>query len=153
MYEFLDHPVTGLDHGGRFLIWSMRNWVRAMGERTCPATAIGTAFARWNMIAGLQPFLRMMTLFNRSGLETFQFCALPCNHVSEHEAIILSVVCALHDRRPAEVQGTLALLVEEDAVGDLLDSLNALGDCMARAAIFPERRLGVTGPSSDLPSA
>ena len=43
MYEFLDRPVTGLDHGGRFLVWSMRSWVKAMGERQCPGTALGSA--------------------------------------------------------------------------------------------------------------
>lgn len=139
MYDFLDRPVTTLDHGGRFLVWSMRSWVKAMGERQCPASAIANAFARWNMIAGLQPFLHMMTLFNRNGLETFQFCALACNHVSEHEAIILSLVCALHDERPQVLRDTLALLVEEDAIGDLLAALSALGRMMDEATIFPSR--------------
>ncbi|MBW8753393.1 MAG: hypothetical protein JF595_04475 [Sphingomonadales bacterium] len=139
MYDFLDRPVTDLDHGGRFLVWSMRSWVKAMGLRQCPGTALGAAFARWSMIAGLQPFLRMMTLFNRNGLETFQFCALACNHVSEHEAIILSLVCALRDERPEMLRDTLALLVEEDSLGDLLGALTALGRLMDEAAIFPRR--------------
>jgi hypothetical protein len=139
MYDFLDRPVTTLDHGGRFLIWAMRSWVKAMGERQCPGGALGSAFARRNMIAGLQPFLRMMALFNRSGLETFQFCALACNHVSEHEAIIVSLVCALRDERPETLRDTLALLVEEDSLGDLLAALTALGRLMDEAAIFPGR--------------
>jgi len=139
MYDFLDRPVTTLDHGGRFLVWSMRSWVKAMGERQCPASTIANAFARWNMIAGLQPFLRMMTLFNRNGLETFQFCALACNHISEHEAIILSLVCALRDERPEVLRDTLALLVEEDTIGDLLTALSALGRLMDEASIFPSR--------------
>lgn len=139
MYEFLDRPVTSLDHGGRFLIWSMRSWVKAMGDRQCPGSVLGNAFARWNMIAGLQPFLRMMALFNRNGLETFQFCALACNHVSEHEAIILSLVCALRDSRPEMLRDTLALLIEEDSVGDLLAALSALGRVMDEATIFPAR--------------
>lgn len=95
MYEFVDRPVTSLDHGGRFLVWSMRSWVKAMGERSCPAGAIAPAFGQWRMLSGLQPFLRIMALFNRHGLENFQFCALPCNHVSEHEAIIVSLICNL----------------------------------------------------------
>ena len=145
MYQFLDRPVTSLDQGGRFLIWSMRSWVKAMGERQCPATAIGTAFARWNMIRGLQPFLRMMALFNRNGLETFHFCALPCNHVSEHEAIIVSLVCALREGRPERLGDTLALLVDEDSIGEVIASLTALGDSMDAAAIFPSRRLAAAG--------
>ena len=139
MYEFLDRPVTSLDPGGRFLVWSMRSWVKAMGDRMCPATVVGGAFARWNMIRGLQPFLKMMTIFNRSGLETFHFCALPCNHVSEHEAIILSIVCLLRDSRPDSVRDTLALLVEEDSIGELIDALTALGGTLVEAAIFPIR--------------
>lgn len=139
MYDFLDRPVTGLDHGGRFLVWSMRSWVKAMGDRRCPGSALGAAFARRNMIAGLQPFLRMMALFNRNGLETFQFCALACNHVSEHEALILSLVCSLRDSRPQQLRDTLALLIEEDSLGDLLGALSALGRMMDEAAIFPAR--------------
>lgn len=139
MYDFLDRPVTSLDPGGRFLVWSMRSWVKAMGDRQCPATVVGGAFARWNLIRGLQPFLKMMTIFNRTGLETFHFCALPCNHVSEHEAIILSLVCSLRDDRPDTLQGTLALLVEEESIGDLIEALTALGSTMNDAAIFPMR--------------
>jgi hypothetical protein len=139
MYDFLDRPVTGLDHGGRFLVWSMRSWVKAMGERQCPGTALGGAFARWNVIAGLQPFLRMMALFNRNGLDTFQFCALACNHVSEHEAIILSLVCSLRDSRPQVLRDTLALLVEEESIGDVIESLSAIGRIMDEGAIFPAR--------------
>ena len=139
MYDFLDRPVTSLDHGGRFMIWSMRSWVKAMAERQCPGSAIGAAFARWNMIAGLQPFLRVMALINRHGLESFQFCALACNHVSEHEAIILSLVCSLRDSRPDTLRDTLALLVEDDSIGDQIGALSALGRMMDEAAIFPSR--------------
>ena len=139
MYDFVDRPIPTLDRGGRFLVWSMRSWVKAMGDRQCPATVIGGAFARWNLIRALQPFLKAMTIFNRAGLETFHFCALPCNHVSEHEAIILSLVCALRDDRPDALQGTLALLVEEDSIGDLIEALTALGGAMDEAAIFPMR--------------
>jgi hypothetical protein len=139
MYDFLDRPVTGLDQGGRFLVWSMRSWVKTMGERQCPGSMLGAAFARWNMIAGLQPFLRMMALFNRNGLETFQFCALACNHVSEHEAIILSLVCGLRDERPDRLRDTLGLLIEDDSIGDVLAAMTSLGRIMEEEAIFPAR--------------
>jgi hypothetical protein len=140
MYDFVDRPVTNLDQGGRFLVWSMRRWVNALRERQCPASAIGPAFAKWKMITGLQPFHRAMLTFNSRALETFRFCPLPCNHVSEHEAIILSLVCSLRDSRPQAVRDTLALLVEEDSIGDMLEALSALGGCMDRAAIFPARK-------------
>lgn len=139
MYDYLDRPVTSLDHGGRFLVWSTRSWVKAVGERQCPASAIARAFGKWNMVAGLQPFLRMMALFNRHGLENFQFCALQCNHVSEHEAIIIALVSASADNGRIPVRGTLDLLVEEEAVGDLIVSISSLGRAMALAGIFPGR--------------
>ncbi|MCB2072575.1 MAG: hypothetical protein H6917_04410 [Novosphingobium sp.] len=145
MYDFLDRPVTTLDHGGRFLIWAMRSWVKAMEDRQCPGHALGAAFAKWKMISGLQPFLHVMALFNRHGLETFGFCRLQCNHVSEHEAIIISLVCSLRDSRPEFVRDTVALLVEEDHIGDLIASLSALGRSMDEAAIFPAR----TAPVAD----
>lgn len=142
MYEFVDRPVTSLDHGGRFLVWSMRSWVKAMGERSCLAGAIAPAFGQWRMLSGLQPFLRIMALFNRHGLENFQFCALPCNHVSEHEAIIVSLICNLREGRSDLVHDTLTLLVDEEAIGDLLSSLSLLGTAMAAAALLPGRDRG-----------
>lgn len=151
MYEFVDRPVTSLDHGGRFLVWAMRSWVKAMGERTCPAGAIAPAFGQWRMLMGLQPFLRVMALFNRHGLENFQFCALPCNHVSEHEAIIVSMVCGLRDCRPDAVRDTLAFLVEEEAIGEALAALANLGRAMEAAAIYPVR--SASGAASPAPRA
>jgi hypothetical protein len=141
MYDFVDRRVTDLDHGGRFLIWSMRRWTGAMSEQRCPGGAIGGAFARWRMIAGLQPFLRMMALLNRHGLETFRFCPLGCNRVAEHEAIVLSLVRGLHDAPGQALRDTLALLVEDDAIGDILAALSAFGCAMDQAAIFPARPL------------
>jgi hypothetical protein len=139
MYEFVDRPVTSLNSGGRLLVWSMRSWVKAMGERTCPGDTIAPVFARSHILPGLQPFLRMMALFNRRGLENFQFCALSCNRTSEHEAIIVSLLCGLRDSRPDTVRDTLALLVEEEAIGDLLVALTDLGRTMEMAAIYPVR--------------
>jgi len=139
MYDFLDRRVAHLDEGGRFLVWSMRVWVKVMGERRCPVTVIAPAFARWKMIGGLAHFHRAMALFNRDALDTLGFSPLPCHHVSEHEALILSLVCSLRDGRPEAVRDTLALLVEEDSVGDLLAALTGLGLCLAEAGIYPQR--------------
>jgi hypothetical protein len=146
MYEFLDRPVTGLDHGGRFLVWSMRSWVGAAGEKTCPANRLAPAFARWQMLSGFQPFLRMMALFNRYGLAELGFGALRCNHVSEHEAIILSLLASLRDGRRARLPATLAMLVDEDGIGGLIEALAQLGNAMDAAGIYPQP------PVAELPS-
>lgn len=68
-------------------------------------------------------------------LGEFQFCALQCKHVSEHEAIIISLVCGLRESRPATVRQTLDLLVEEEAVGDLILALSHLGKAMDEAGV------------------
>ncbi len=104
------------------------------------------SLSKWNMLSGLQPFLRMMAQFNRHGLHNFQFCALPCNHVSEHEAIIISLVCSLRDSRPESVKSTLALLVEDEVIGDVIASMSALGRAMDAAGIYPDRP-GANAPS------
>lgn len=137
MYEFVDRPVTSLDHGGRFLVWSMRAWVKSMHDSRCPCTAIGPAFAKSKMVTGLPSFHTMMLIFNRDALETFRFCALECNRVSEHEALILSFVHGIRMSRPDMVRKTLALVVDEDAVPDLVAAIVALGRTMSERDIFP----------------
>ncbi|MEW9854315.1 hypothetical protein [Novosphingobium sp. M1R2S20] len=137
MYQFVDRELEKLDCGSRFLVWSMRAWVTSMGQRTCPAQALAPAFARWRMIGGLQAFHRTMLLFNRDALETFGFAPLACSRVSEHEAVILSLIIALRDQGAGMARGTLELMVQEEAVGDLLDSLTKVGAALAMAGIFP----------------
>lgn len=139
MYEFLDRPVTGLNHGGRFLVWSMRTWVGSVTDRICPASRLAPAFSSWSMLPGLPPFLGMMALFNQHGLTNFGFCSLRCNRISEHEALIMSMICSLRDGRPERLQGTLALLVNNDRIGDLISALSSLAQAMDIAGIYPDR--------------
>lgn len=139
MYDFVDRPVASLDHGGRFLIWSMRAWVRSMHHGRCPCTAIGPAFAQFKMIAGLPNFHMMMMIFNRDALETFRFCALECGRVSEHEALILSLIYGMRMSRPEVVRATLVLVVDEDSITPLVTAVASLGQAMAGAGIFPDK--------------
>lgn len=137
MYQFVDRPLSTLDPGCRFLVWSMRAWVMMLGNRSCPAQAIAPAFARWRMIGGLQPFHRVMLIFNRDALETFAFCGLGCDRVSEHEAIILGLSHQLRESGLKATRDTLQLLVAEDGIGDLLEAMSGLNAAMAVAGIFP----------------
>lgn len=137
MYQYVDRPLNTLDEGCRFLVWSMRAWVTAIGHKRCPAQLLAPAFARWRMIGGLQPFHRAMMLFNRDALETFAFCPLACPHVSEHEAVILELITSLRDRGAQATRETLELLVCDDSLGDMLDALARLGAVLAIAGIFP----------------
>ncbi|KHK90622.1 hypothetical protein [Novosphingobium malaysiense] len=137
MYQYVDRPLNTLDEGCRFLVWSMRAWVTAMSHKRCPAQMLAPAFAKWKMIGGLQPFHRAMLLFNRDGLETFAFCSLACTHVSEHEAVILELVTSLRDRGAQPTRQTLDLLLAEESVGEMLETLSKLGAVLAIAGIFP----------------
>ena len=142
MYDYIDRPVTQLGRGGRFLIWSMRSWVQAMRGEPCPSSVLAPAFAKWKMIGGLQPFHRAMLLLNRDALETFGFCSLTCNRVSEHEAIMLTLIGAAGTGHRQRLRETLALIVEEDSVGDLLRSLCELAGAMSAAMLLPEAPAG-----------
>lgn len=137
MYDFVDRPVTSLDHGGRFLIWSMRSWVKSIHEGRCPCTAIGPAFSKWKMIAGLPHFQTMMLIFNRDARKTFSFGPLDCNRVREHEALIITLVCAMRAGRGGTVRATLALMVKEEVTTELMTAVAALARTMADANIFP----------------
>ena len=137
MYQYVDRPLNSLDEGCRFLVWSMRAWITTLGRRQCPAQALAPAFAKWRMIGGLQPFHRAMLLFNRDALETFAFCPMACSHVSEHEAVILELITSLRDCGPQQTRDTLEMVISEESVGDMLETLSKLGAAMAIAGIFP----------------
>ncbi len=146
MYQYVDRPLSTLDEGSRFLVWSMRAWVTAISRRHCPAQMLAPAFAKWRMIGALQPFHRAMMIFNRESLETLQFCPVGCDHISEHEAILLEVVTSLRTRGPADTRATLELFVGEDAVGDLLGTLSRIGGALAIAGIFPGEAVELRSP-------
>lgn len=150
MYEFVDRPVTALDRGDRFLVWSMRSWVKTMCKgQQCPASAVAPAFAQWKMIGGLQHFHQAMLLLNRDSLEKLRFCSLNCNHVSEDEAIILSLIRSLRENNPQTVRDTIALIIDEDSIGDLLGALSALGSALEEADLFSTS----TGENPDAPGS
>lgn len=137
MYAFVDRPVLSLDHGGRFLIWTVRNWVTAMAEGRCAAAAVGPAFAKWNLMRAFAPFHRMLTLLNLHGLQTFSVAPLQCRHVAEHEALFLAILTGVERRQPAVLHGTATLMVEEEHVPALIEAVAELGGAMLTAGFFP----------------
>lgn len=137
MYDLVDRPVTTLDAGGRFLVWAMRSWVKTGSDGGCSASAIAPAFAKWRMIGGLQPFHRAMLILSGGALETIRFCALSCNHVSEHEAILIGLVRSLGGGQAVAAHDTVALMVEEDRVSDCFDAFAGLAAAMGHAEILP----------------
>lgn len=147
MYDYLDQPVANLDHGGRFLIWSMRHWVQAMHERQCPACVIGPAFMKWRIMPGLAPFQTMMATLNLHARHDISFAPCRCAHVSEDEALLLGLIAGTRRRTAEAMTETLALVVNEDRVGTLRDSIAALAEIMAGASIIPGKPHPVARPA------
>lgn len=137
MYQFVDRPVTCLDKGCRFLVWSIRSWTLLAKARRCPGPALAPAFAKWRMIGGLQPFLRLMLTLDRDSLDTMRFCSLNCQRISEHEAILLALSAMTARGEMCAARDTLGLLVGEDAIGDALGALAALCAALDQAGIVP----------------
>ena len=138
MYDFVDRPVTSLDHGGRFLIWSMRSWVRTVHAGHCPCTAIGPAFSKWGMVVGLPHFNMLMTILNKEALNNVNFGPLGCRRVREDEAIIINLIRGLYVGRHDQVRETIQLLVDADATANMMTAVTALGHAMVNAGLFPE---------------
>jgi hypothetical protein len=137
MYDFVDRRLTQLDGGSRFLVWSMRLWVTAIGLGQCPTPAVAPAFARWRAIGALGPFMKTMALLNREALETFHFRPVSCGQVSEHEAIVLSVIRGLDRGEVLAATETMAMLVEFEALGELVDALSSLVVALAPLGLCP----------------
>ncbi len=143
MYDYLDQPVAHLDHGGRFLVWSMRHWVQAMHNRQCPACVIGPTFAKWRIMPALAPFQTMMATLNIHALHDLSFAPSRCSHVSEDEALLIGLIAGSRQRSAADMSATLALVVSGDRVEPLRDSIAALGEIMAEAGIIPGKPVPV----------
>ena len=139
MYDFVDRPVTSLDHGGRFLIWSMRSWVEALNKRQCPPHVLAKVFARYNMIVALGHFHMVMMLLSRDSLETLSFGPLPCNMVTESEAVLLSLFRAARDEPVDQLNETLGMVVADDSSSSLFAALTAMSQQLSIANLIPEK--------------
>lgn len=138
MYDFVDQRVTSLDNGGRFLIWSMRNWVTALGQRQCPPNAIGPAFAKWGMIAALPHFHMTMILLSRDSLMTLKFSPVNCLVVAEDEALMLGLFRSVACDRPEKPRETLELIIAEDSVPALIKALVGVTLHLNNTGLVPE---------------
>lgn len=76
-------------------------------------------------------------------METFRFCSLNCNLVTEHEALILSVFQGMRMSRPDVVRATLELVVEEIAVADLVPVILSLGRSLTEAGLYSNAANGM----------
>lgn len=137
MYEFVDRRVTGLGLGGRFMIWAMRQWIETLGEGRCPCSGIGPTFQKWGMMAGFPHFHLMMAVLNRDATEQLRFAPVDHDHVTEHQALMLSMVAGSHAADDARTQGTVSLIVRPQAVDPVTMALAGLAEALAAAGLLP----------------
>lgn len=122
MYDLIDRPVMKLAPGGRFLIWAMRGWIQSATRGNCPPGALAPAFARHGVLPALPHLHMMLAELNRRATRQIAFSPLACNHIGDDEAVLLQV-CRDATDNPPRARATLALLLEEEAVGPAFSAL------------------------------
>lgn len=125
MYGFVDRPVQNLCDSGRFLLWAMRNWTRAVEQGHCPPRAMAHSFSGMGVLAMLPDFHMAMALINRDGLERIMVAPLEYPRVMEHEAVLLSLWRDLANADFDRMRATLALLIDEDTVQPVARAMTA----------------------------
>ncbi|MFT3964665.1 MAG: hypothetical protein QM690_02130 [Sphingobium sp.] len=126
MYDYLDRPVGALDEGSRFIIWSMRGWTQSMAERRCPPSVLGSAFERSQLGDALPHFHMAMMALNRDGIEKMGFGSISCPHVSEAEAILISLLRLIGRGEKDAADATIRLLVREETTQIFKRALTAV---------------------------
>jgi hypothetical protein len=122
MYDLIDRPVMRLAPGGRFLIWTMRGWIQSATRGHCPPGALAPAFARHGVLPALPHLHMMLAELNRRATRKIAFSPLACQFIGDDEAVLLQV-CRDVVEAPPRARATLALLLEEEAVGPAFTAL------------------------------
>jgi hypothetical protein len=133
----MDRKVATLDQGGRFLIWAMRNWVFATGERRCALPAIGPAFFKHGMEQAASCFHMAMMILNREALLTLRFAPINCAVVSEDEALLLNLFATAGSDMGGTTVPTLKLMVQAASVPALHRALTGVAGHLHDAGLTP----------------
>jgi hypothetical protein len=122
MYDFVDRPVTRLGSGGRFLLWAMRGWIHAATRGQCPPEAIAPAFAHFGVLPALPHLHSLLAELNRRATRKIAFSPMSHRMIGDDEAVLLQL-CRDAGANPPRARGTLALLLEEEAIGPSFSAL------------------------------
>lgn len=139
MYDFVDRPVGALNTGGRVLVWSMRQWVKAASAKRCPCSDVGPAFHHWGLLGGLSHFHVMMMSIARNSRQRMYFCEPECCCIGESEALLLELFCTLRERGDADFRQTAGLILQDAAVLPFETAATSLGWTLTGRNMFPER--------------
>lgn len=122
MYDFVDRPVGQLEPGGRLLLWAMRRWIHAASQKTCPPGALAPAFARHGVLPALPHVHTLLAELNRQARRSISLSPLAYHLIGDDEAVLLQL-CRDADLDPPRAKATLALLLEEEAIGTAFSAL------------------------------
>ena len=143
MYDFVDRPVGQLLPGGRLLLWAMRRWILAASQKTCPPGALAPAFAHRGVLPALPHVHALLAELNRQARRSISLSPLAHHLIGDDEAVLLQL-CRDADLDPPRARATLALLLDEEAVGAafsaLLSAVSRLRDgALGEVAMMPDR--------------
>lgn len=125
MYALIDrHPGT-LDNAARFVLWAMRGWAQSAAGGICAPKALHRGFTGLGLGAALPDFHIAMALLHRSALHPPRMAPMGCTRIHEDEAVLLSLWQAIAAQDGTVAQGTLALLVRDDAVKPVARAMTA----------------------------
>jgi len=122
MYDFVDRPVGQLQPGGRLLLWSMRRWIHAASQKSCPPGALAPAFARHGVLPALPHVHALLAELNHQARRKISLSPLAHQMIEDDEAVLLQL-CRDADRDPPRAKATLALLLDEEAIGPAFSAL------------------------------
>lgn len=137
MYAFVDQSVSRLSHGSRFILWAMRAWIHAMSRKNCPPAALASAFSKMLVLPSLPDLQIVMVFLNRDALDKRVFSPIDCTHISEDEAVILALWRNVATGDLENVRGTLAMMVENQAIAPILQGMEAMVAKLAAAELSP----------------
>ena len=137
MYEFVDRPVKSLRRGGELVIWAMRHWVSAAGKGRCPCGDVAPAFHKRDLMAAFPHFHMMMAVLNREAILQLRFGPIGCERVTEHEALLLSLLRAMHLNPGEQTRATAAMIVAPDSVTTLTIAMTAFAQGLSDANLLP----------------
>lgn len=92
MYDYIDSPVSRLEPGARFFIWSARQWVRAAASGRCVCGVIGGAFQSFRVPEATDHFHLVMRTIYQNALVPLYFGSPERETVTEHEAVLLGAL-------------------------------------------------------------
>lgn len=142
MYDMIDQRTAALCAGSRFLLWSMRSWVRALGRGVCPPGAIAPVFQRRCVLSALPPMHRFLEVLNGHSRDKLGFADPDWSRVTESEAILLTLWTDVANGHGDRALGTLELLLGDGYAVPAFDALAAAEARLSAAGLWRRGALG-----------